>query len=419
MTLRARKAADEPPVFGAGARDFHMMLKPTGADCNLACAYCFYLHKETLLGQPKRPRMSDAVLEAHIRQYIASRSGSSVVFSWQGGEPTLAGLDFFRRVVELQRKHRLPHQTIENDLQTNGVLLDEAWAGFLKQHRFLVGLSIDGPPPLHDAHRVNKGGHPTSRRVVEAARLLRRFGVPFNALCVVNRQNAQRPLDVYRFLKREIQPDRIQFLPCVQRASFEVTAPALDSRSQSEDVPVTDWSVDPHDWGSFLCRIWDEWLARDYGRVFVDIFEEAVSQALGLGGQRCVSQPRCGSGLALEHNGDVFSCDHYVYEDYRLGNILETNQAVLAASVGQKRFGADKSATLPACCRSCEHLSRCWGECPKNRLARAPDGEAGLNYLCPGLKAFFAHSEKTLPAIVARIRGSGLAPAGRIDGARA
>jgi len=392
------------------------MVKGVGSLCNLDCTYCYYLHKEGLLHQPRMPRMSDEILEQHIRQYIEAQTGNEVVFSWQGGEPTLLGLDFFRKVVALEAKYRKPHQAIQNDLQTNGTLLDENWAAFLKQHNFLIGLSCDGPAWLHDHYRVTKGGNSTHARVKEAARLLNQHGVPFSALCVVNHENAKHPVDVYRFLTRELDARRVQLIACVEPKVFRQTAPQFwdpqtmpvvgtpQARPGQADAVVTDWSVGPEDWGRFLCKIWDFWFARDYGKVHVDVFESVVAQSIGLPAQRCVTAEFCGKGLALEHNGDVFSCDHYVYPEYRLGNIRETHWSELAYSDRQKKFGFAKRDTLPGYCRECPHLNLCWGECPKNRLVRTPSGEPGLNYLCPGLKHFFSYIQRDLPAILKRVQ---------------
>ncbi len=398
---------------------FHAMVKPVGSVCNLDCTYCYYLHKEQLLHQPKMPRMANELLEEHIRQYIEAQTGDQVVFSWQGGEPTLAGLDFFRTVVVLQARYKKPGQRIENDLQTNGTLLDDEWAAFLKKHGFLVGLSCDGPARLHDLYRINKGGQPTHAKVVAAARLLKRHGVPFNGLCVVNRENAKYPLDVYRFLTRELRVRRVQLISCVEPKVFHNVAPQRwdpasmpivgtpQARPGAADSVVTDWTVDPEDWGRFLCKVWDEWYSRDYGKVHVDLFETAIAQSLGLPSQRCITAEFCGKGMAVEHNGDVFSCDHYVYPEYKVGNIGQTHWGDMAYSEVQKSFGFAKRDSLPQYCRQCPHLKLCWGECPKNRLVRTPDGEAGLNYLCPGLKHFYGHIQKDMAAIVKRERGNG------------
>ncbi|WP_319585665.1 anaerobic sulfatase maturase [uncultured Desulfobulbus sp.] len=398
---------------------FHAMVKPLGSLCNLNCTYCYYLSKQGLLQQPAAPRMSDDILELHIRQYIEAQTGDEVVFSWQGGEPTLMGLDFFRTVVELQAQYKKPQQRIENDLQTNGTLLDTEWATFLKQHNFLVGLSCDGPQRLHDRYRVTKDGQPTHAKVMDAARLLRKHGVPFNALCVVNRENAHYPLDVYRFLTRELGVWRVQFISCVEPKVFRDTAPqhwdaaslpVVDSAQAKPGTPdsvVTDWSVDPDDWGRFLCKVWDDWYKRDYGKIHVDLFETAVAQSLGWPSQRCITSEFCGKGMAIEHSGDVFSCDHYVYPEYRVGTISETHWSQMAYSEAQKHFGFAKSRTLPQYCRQCPHLRLCWGECPKNRLVRAPDGEMGLNYLCSGMKQFYDHIQHDMPEITRRVKGSG------------
>jgi len=389
------------PASEGSQEPFHVMVKASGAQCNLDCTYCFYLHKQTTLSQPDLPRMSAVVLEAHIRQYIEAQDAKQVVFSWQGGEPTLMGLDFFRRVVALQRHYAKPGQRVENDLQTNGVLIDEEWAQFLKAHDFLVGLSMDGPPDLHDLYRRTKGGTPSSGRVVRAAELFHSHDIPFNVLCVVNRTNARKPNDVYRYLRDVIRPRMIQFIPCVERNTCQTTAPGYwDANAEST---VTDWSVKPEDWGYFLGRVWDEWFRRDYGRVFVDQFENVISQMMGFGAQKCVSSERCGKALAIEHNGDVYSCDHYVYPQYMLGNILLKHEGDLANSRTQADFGAAKHKTLPAYCRACEYLELCWGDCPKNRFLKTPDGEPGLSYLCAGLKQFYAKISTARSAVKRRL----------------
>jgi uncharacterized protein len=362
--------------------------------------------------------MSDEMLKRHIRQYIEAQTGEEVVFSWQGGEPTLLGIEFFERVVTLQARYKKPNQRIENDLQTNGTLLDEDWAKFLKRNNFLVGLSCDGPKRLHDRFRLTKGGKPTHAKVMAAARLLKKHGVPYNGLCVVNRMNARHPLDVYRFLTREVGVWRVQFISCVEPRSFEGTAPQRwDSQSLpivgtrqakpgSEDSVVTDWSIDPDGWGWFLCAVWDYWFRHDFGKVHVDLFETAIAQSLGMPAQRCITAEFCGKGLAVEHNGDVFSCDHYVYPEYKVGNIAETHWSEMAYGEAAQRFGYAKRDSLPHYCRECSHLKLCWGECPKNRIVRAPDGEPGLNYLCPGLKRFYAHIEKDMRTIIQRLNAA-------------
>jgi uncharacterized protein len=380
------------------------MAKPAGSACNLDCTYCFYLSKQELPGGPGGGHMHDDVLERFVADYIASVTAEEVVFSWQGGEPTLMGLDFFRKAVALQKKYAKPGQRIENDLQTNGTLLDEDWARFLKEHSFLVGLSVDGPKDAHDHYRITKKGEPTFDRVCDAAATLRRFGVRYNTLTCVSRFNASRPLDVYRFLRRDLGSTYLQFIPIVEPREFETTAPqkwnpehtvAIGDPRTSPDHPdsvVTPWSVDAEEYGYFLSKVWDEWLARDYGKVLVNFCETLVVQHMGLPSQICVHGEFCGKGVALEHDGSAYSCDHYVYPEYRLGNLRERSLGEMVFSPEQVRFGYAKSENLPAYCRQCEFLSDCWGECPKNRFLRTPDGKPGLNYLCPGLKRFFAHA---------------------------
>ena len=428
-TGRAREPDkyDAPRLAAHSARRrFHVMIKPGGSACNLDCAYCFYLSKATLPGGPGPGRMADETLEALIRQYIQGVTGPEVVFSWQGGEPTLLGLDFFRKVVELEKKHAKPGQTVQNDLQTNGTLLDESWCRFLKENRFLVGLSIDGPKKLHDAYRVAKDGSPTFDKVFAAARLLTKHGVPFNTLTCINRLNATKPLDVYRFLRRELGATYLQFIPIVEYKGFEQTAPQHwdparlpkqgepAARPGHPDSIVTDWSVDPEDWGYFLCKVFDEWRNRDLGKVLVNHFESMVSQHLGEGPQMCVYGEFCGKGVAAEHDGTVYACDHYVYPEYRLGSVKSGDLGDLVFSRAQVKFGYAKGETLPKQCRKCPYLQDCWGECPKNRILRTADGEPGLNYLCTGFQRFFAHALPEVDAIVADLRKHGVQPRARM-----
>ncbi len=409
--------SERPSSFRySGQRRFHVMAKPSGSSCNLDCKYCFYLSKETLPGGPGTGELKDETLETFIRQYIEGTTGPEVVFSWQGGEPTLRGLGFFKRVVSFQKQYAKPGQRVENDLQTNGVLLNEDWAAFLKENHFLVGLSIDGPRELHDRYRINKGGAPTFDKVMAAANLLRRTGVRFNTLTCVHRFNADRPLDVYRFLRRELDSTYIQFIPIVQIRGFETTAPhtwdterlpivgSAQSKPDHPDSIVTEWSVESDRYGYFLSRVFDEWKRRDIGKVLVNHIETLVAQHLGLPSQICIYHEFCGKGVALEHDGSVYSCDHYVYPEYRLGNLNQTPVADMVFSQQQVKFGYAKSEKLPRYCRECEFLSDCWGECPKNRLLRTPDGEPGLNYLCSGLKKFFKHALPDVEQIAATIR---------------
>jgi uncharacterized protein len=400
----------------AATRRFHVMAKPAGSACNLDCTYCFYLSKRELPGGPGPGHMSDETLALFVREYIAGVTGDEVVFSWQGGEPTLLGLGFFEKVVRFQQEYAKPGQRIENDLQTNGTLLDDDWARFLKEHRFLVGLSIDGPKELHDRMRVDKKGQPTFDAVYSAAQRLRRHAVPFNTLTCVHRYNASRPLDVYRFLRRELGSTYLQFIPIVQLRGFETIAPQTwdesrlpivgtpQSRPDHPDSVVTEWSVDPEEYGYFLCKIWDEWRARDYGKVLVSFCETLVAQHLGLPSQVCVFSENCGKGVVVEHDGSVYACDHYVYPEYRRGTVRARALGDMVFDRKQVRFGYAKSEALPQYCRDCRFLSDCWGECPSNRLVRAPDGEPGLNYLCPGLKRFFAHAVPEAERIARRLR---------------
>lgn len=418
---------DAPAMMADGTPcRFHVMAKPAGSACNLDCAYCFYLSKARLPGGPGPGRMSDETLEAFIRQYIDGVTSGDVVFSWQGGEPALLGLDFYRKAVALEKKYARPGQRIQNDLQTNGTLLDEEWAAFLKENRFLVGLSIDGPREIHDRYRIFKGGQPTFDKVFRTAQILRRHEVPFNTLTCVHRLNASRPLDVYRFLRREIGSTYMQFMPIVEHRDFKRTAPQgwdsamLPRDGDPESHPdhphsvVTEWSVDPEEWGCFLCRVFDEWRSRDMGRVYVNQFETLVAQHLGMPSQLCIYGEFCGKGLAVEHDGSVYSCDHYVYPEHRLGNVYETRLQKMAFSREQVKFGYAKSETLPRYCRECAFLNDCRGECPKNRLLRTPDGEPGLNYLCRGFKRYFEHALPEVDRIAAELRQRPIRPIARM-----
>jgi len=391
-----------PSVPQPSVAGYHVIAKPTGPICNLDCRYCFYLEKERLYQGTSAWAMDDSVLEAFIRDYIGSQNVPAVSFTWQGGEPTLLGLDFFRRVVEFQARHAAGRR-VENAFQTNAILLDDNWCAFLAKESFLVGVSIDGPSRLHDRHRVDRGGHPTFDRVMRGMELLAKHGVAFNTVTVVHRDNAREPLEVYRFL-REAGSGFIQFIPIVERVappeeSQDLASPGAEGRGH-----VSAWSVDPADWGSFLCTIFDEWVRRDVGRVFVQMFDVALESWLTGRTSLCIFGETCGRALAIEHNGDLYSCDHYVYPEFRLGNITETPLAALVESPQQVAFGDAKRDALPAFCRQCPVLFACHGECPKNRFARTPDGEAGLNYLCAGYKRFFTHIDPHMTFMAAELR---------------
>ena len=365
---------------------FHVMAKPTGSACNLHCDYCFFLKKENLY-PGSGFRMPDEVHEAYIRQLLEAHQVPQVTVAWQGGEPTLMGLDFFRRTVELQKKCQKAGTRIENTFQTNGILLNDEWCQFFHENSFLIGLSLDGPQKLHDFYRKDRGSHGTFNRALRATRLLQKHKVEFNILCTVNSKNADHPLDVYRFFRDELGAHYIQFIPIVERDN---------ETGYQEGNKVTDRSVQPEQFGRFMIGIFDEWMKNDVGNTFVLNFDGALAGWLGMAGTVCIFGPTCGLGMALEHNGDLYSCDHFVEPNYYLGNILKTPMIDLVASEKQRRFGQDKKDSLPRYCRECEVLSICNGECPKNRLLQTPDGESGLNYLCAGYKAFFKHADKPM-----------------------
>ncbi|MDD4891970.1 MAG: anaerobic sulfatase maturase, partial [Phycisphaerae bacterium] len=395
---------------------------PVGPACNLGCAYCFYLAKDRLLygcEEPAGRRISDETLERFIREYVGYQCDAlppdgEITFAWQGGEPTLMGLDFFRRIVELQRRHAPPGRRIANSLQTNGTLIDDQWARFFAEQRFLVGLSIDGPRELHDAYRVDKAGRGSFDRVMAGLAMLRRHRVEFNALVVVNRRNAGRPREVYRFLRDEAGVQFMQFIPCVERRDFEAVAPL--ARPAAADSDATDWSVAPDEFGAFLCGVFDEWLARDVGRVFVQTFDTMLAQWMRLGSALCVFAETCGLAVAMEPDGSIYSCDHFVYPEHRRGRLGDRPLEEIVLADRQQRFGQDKRDRLPAYCRRCEYLFACNGECPKNRFLLTPDGEPGLNYLCRGLKRFFKHIDPWMKLMAAEV-GAGRPAAGVVRGA--
>jgi uncharacterized protein len=400
----------QSPRPGPSARlPFHVMAKPIGPKCNLDCTYCFYLEKEALYPDTRNFRMSDEVLERYISGYIAAQPGQEVSFAWQGGEPTLLGVDYFRKVVALQRRYAGP-RIIINVLQTNGTLLDDEWGNFLRENRFLVGLSVDGPRELHGAYRLDRGQKPTFDRVMAGFECLKRHKVEFNTLTVVNRQNSLRPAEVYRFLKGT-GSGFMQFIPLVERhapagnpAGLKLAAPPEPARGGGDASTVTPWSVRAGDYGTFLTAIFDEWVRFDVGRTFVQIFDVALANWYGEGPGLCVFSEKCGGALAIEHNGDVYSCDHYVYPEFRLGNVTTQPLGDMAASFQQRKFGADKSDALPRFCRDCDVRFACHGECPKHRFIQTPDGEPGLNYLCAAYKTFFHHAKPAMDEMVRLLR---------------
>lgn len=359
------------------SREFQVFAKPADSICNLDCHYCYYLKKEHLFPKTESFRMPDDILEEYIVQHIDASPGSVINFCWHGGEPTILGLDYFRKIVALQRKHQPPHRRITNGMQTNGTLLDEDWCRFLAAEGFGVGLSLDGPQEMHDRYRVTKGQHPTYKQSMRGYKLLRQHRIPCNILCVVHAQNVQHPTPVYRFFK-EIKAQYVEFLPLVE--------PQPD-----EGGGVSHRSVSALAWGNFLCTIFDEWVGQDIERINVQIFEEAARTAFGQEHALCIFRETCGDVPVIEHNGDFFSCDHFVNTEHRLGNIRETPLVDLLECPAQRAFGQAKLDTLPRYCQACEVRNMCHGGCPKDRILRTPDGEGGLNYLCAGYKRFFTH----------------------------
>lgn len=367
----------------------HVLAKPSGATCNLACTYCFFLDKELLYPNSKF-HMSEAMLETYIRQLIETHRSKQVTVAWQGGEPTLMGIDFYRKAIEYQEKYRKPGMTFENTMQTNGTLLTDEWCEFLKENNFLIGISIDGPRHLHDAHRVDKGGAPTFDRVMRGLRLLQKHGVDYNVLTTVNRVNADHPLEVYRFLRDEVGTEWIQFIPLIERMNPD----GLNLIQVGNQVSPR--SVRPEQFGRFLIQVFEEWITNDVGKLFVQTFEAALRNWMGLPPGMCVFEKTCGFGLALEHNGDLYSCDHFVEPKFLLGNIQTRHMLDLVASDEQHKFGQDKYDTLPEYCLKCPFLFACHGECPKNRFIATPGGETSLNYLCAGFKAFFQRVDESM-----------------------
>jgi len=400
-------------------RAYHVLAKPTGAICNLDCKYCFFLSKEVIY-PGSRFRMPDEVLEAYIQQLLTSHQVPEVTIAWQGGEPALMGLDFFRRSVELVERYRKPGQQVAYTMQTNGTLLDDEWCAFFKANNFLIGLSVDGPRQMHDTYRLDKGGQGTFDRVARGWELLARHQVDVNILCTVHAANADHPVEVYRFFRDELGARFIQFIPIVERITSETRLLADQGWSERPGGKrplytqaghlVTHRSVRPKQYGRFLIDVFEEWVRRDVGTVFVQIFDMALANWYGEPAGVCVFQETCGLALALEHNGDLYACDHYVEPDYRLGNILETPMVDLVASERQRRFGRDKRDSLPRYCRECDVRFACHGECPRNRIVKTPDGEPGLNYLCAGLKLFLHHVDRPM-RLMANLLRQNRAPA--------
>jgi uncharacterized protein len=375
---------------------FQVMAKPSGASCNLGCTYCFYTEKENLYGGPAPYQMPPEVLESFIRQYIACQDTPEVQFAWQGGEPTLLGIDYFRSVIALQEKYA-GSKKVTNSIQTNGTLLTDDWCRFFKKYDFLVGLSIDGPRELHDRYRIKVNGRSTFDTVMLGLALLKKHKVAFNTLTVVNDYNSRRPLEVYRFLKKN-GDGHMQFIPAVERLPGEaaknfglrlaIPPPEGDMTGNSR---VTSWSVSPNQLANFYISIFDEWVFHDVGKIFVQFFDVALGNWLGAGSGLCQFSPTCGMAGALEHNGDLYSCDHYVYPGHKLGNIMETPLVELMQSATQLSFGSAKLDSLPECCRVCDVRPACNGDCPKHRFSETPDSQPGLSYLCEAYKEIFSY----------------------------
>lgn len=373
---------------------FHVTVKPRGAICNLDCKYCYFLRKQQLYAGGSFSMDMD-VLEEYTRQYIQAQRVPEVTFAWQGGEPTLMGLEFFEEAVRLQQKHKKPGMRVYNTLQTNGITLDEAWCRFFCSHDFLIGLSVDGPGDLHDTFRVDKSGRPTFGKVMRGLRLLKEHRVAFNILASVHAANADHALEVYRFLRDDAGSQFIQFIPIVERDN---------ETGFQEGNQVTERSVTAGQYGDFLIAVFDEWVQRDVGRIFVQIFDVSLAAWLGRRPGLCMFDETCGLALAMEHNGDLYSCDHYVEPKHKLGNILETPIAGLVGSERQRSFGLVKRDGLPRYCGECPVRFVCNGGCPKDRITRAPSGEPGLNYLCKGYRAFFEHIDQSMRFMANEIR---------------
>jgi uncharacterized protein len=394
MGIPQKNIQQQAGQFKSKPVSFHLMVKGAGSKCNLECKYCYYLSKENLY-RDSHFHMQEETLEHFTQQYIVAQDAPEVTFSWQGGEPTLLGVDFYKKAVEYQHKYKKPGMKIINTLQTNGLLLNKEWAEFLYHFEFLVGVSLDGPEKMHDAYRVDKGGNPTHNKVIKGINILKEYGVDFNILCCVHKSNASHPLDVYRYLRDDIGAQYIQFIPIVERDNLN---------GYQEGYRVTRRSVGGKKYGNFLINIFDEWVRNDVGKIFVQIFDVALAVWSGKNAGLCIFEKTCGKALALEHNGDLYCCDHYVEPRYIVGNIEDDEILNMVSSDKQYHFGQAKLDALPQYCMDCEVRFICNGGCPKNRIRRTPTGEPGLNYLCEGYKAFFLHIDKPIRLMSKLIR---------------
>ena len=367
----------------------YLLAKPAGSRCNLACKYCYYLEKSKLYADSPSEVMSDELLEKFIHDYIAAQTMQQVLFTWHGGETLMRPLSFYKRVVELQHKHANGH-VIDNCIQTNGTLLTDEWCAFFKREGWLVGVSIDGPQEFHDEYRRNRAGKPSFNQVMRGIHLLNKHGVEWNALAVVNDFNADYPLDFYHFFK-EIGCHYIQFTPIVERLQSDADGRNLAAVDEQGDGGLMEFSVTPEQWGNFLCTLFDEWVRHDVGEYFVQLFDATLANWMGQQPGICTLAKTCGHAGAIEWNGDVYACDHFVFPQYKLGNIRTSSLIDMMYSPQQQAFGQAKQQSLPQQCRTCQYLFACNGECPKNRFCKTADGEPGLNYLCKGYHQFFAH----------------------------
>lgn len=377
-------------TFAPFSKPLYVMLKPVGALCNLACDYCYYLEKSKLYTQNPRHVMSDELLERFIKEYIESQTIPQIMFTWHGGETLMRPLSFYKRAIELQKQYGQGRQ-IDNSIQTNGTLLTDEWCAFFKENNFLVGISIDGPQDFHDEYRRNKMGAPSFQKVMRGINLLKKHGVQYNCMAVVNDYNADYPLEFYNFFK-DIGCEFLQFAPIVERIKGK-TAHATTSLASAKDreAEVAPFSVSPQQWGNFLCTIFDEWVRKDVGKMFIQIFDSTLANWVGEQPGVCTMAKTCGHAGVMEFNGDVYSCDHFVFPEYKLGNIYNKPIASMMYSEKQLKFGADKFDKLPRQCKECNVLFACNGECPKNRFTKDKYGDDGLNYLCEGFYKFFNH----------------------------
>ena len=371
------------------AKPLYVMLKPAGAHCNLACKYCYYLEKNKLYPTAQRHLMSDEMLEQFTREYIEAQTMSQVLFTWHGGEPLLRSIDFYRKALSLQQKYA-GGRRIDNVIQTNGTLLTDEWCEFFAQNHWLVGISIDGPQPDHDHYRLTAAGKPSWKKVMQGIKLLKKHGVEWNAMAVVNAYNANHPLEFYRFFK-ENGCQFLQFTPIVERQTRHEDGRTLASLADKNEIPLSEASVTPEQWGYFLSAIFDEWVRKDVGKIFVEVFDCTLANWMGISPGICAYSKECGHAGVMEHNGDVYSCDHFVFPEYKLGNIRDHSLIDMHYGEQQQEFSRLKHSSLPRQCKECDMEFACHGECPKNRFMKDKYGDSGLNYLCPGYYHYYQH----------------------------